>query len=82
MIVVQVNVPRFDTSYNFKLDEDTPIGLLLEDMVSVICQKERRKAEFNSSGFVLVNLMSQSFLTQNLTLYENGVKSGDVLELI
>lgn len=82
MIVVQVNVPRFDTSYNFKLDEDTPIGLLLEDMVSVICQKERRKAELNSSGFVLVNLMSQSFLTQNLTLYENGVKSGDVLELI
>lgn len=41
MIVAEIYVPVFDASYDFKLDENVPTGVVIEEIASVICQKEQ-----------------------------------------
>ena len=41
MIVAEIYVPVLDASYDFKLDENVPTGVVIEEIASVICQKEQ-----------------------------------------
>ncbi|MBQ5399167.1 MAG: hypothetical protein IIU14_07010 [Ruminococcus sp.] len=82
MIVVEVKFPILDTSYDFKLDEDTPVSLITDDMIAVISQKEHKKLKDSDFEFMLFNSSTQTVLTSGCSLYENGVKSGDSLILI
>lgn len=82
MILVEVFVPSLDRTYEFKLNEDVAVSVVIEEISSVICQKEQCDVEGNRSEFILVLCGKQQILSSNLSLYENGVQSGDRLYLL
>ena len=75
MIIVEVFVPAIDNIYEFRLNEDVAVNVVIEEIISVICQKER-------ADFLRVLSGKQQVLSSNLSLYENGVQSGDRLIML
>ena len=41
MIIVNVFIPLMDKEYEFKLNEDIPVCWIIEEITSLICQKEQ-----------------------------------------
>lgn len=79
MIVAEIYVPVLDASYDFKLDENVPTGVVIEEIASVICQKEQCEIGGDKTQFMLFKVENRQSLSANLTLYENGVTTGDSL---
>lgn len=82
MIIVEVQVPCLDKTYEFKLNEDVIVAIAIEEIVSVICQKEQFKLFESKSKFLLYNMATERQLSVSLSLFENGVCMGDKLILV
>lgn len=82
MILVEIFVPSLDKTYEFKLNEDVAVSVVIEEISSVICQKEQCDVEGNRAELILVLCEKQLILSSGLSLYENGVQSGDRLFLL
>ena len=82
MIVAEIYVPVLDASYDFKLDENVPTGVVIEEIASVICQKEQCEIGGDKTQFMLFKVENRQSLSANLTLYENGVTTGDSLVFV
>lgn len=80
MIYVEITVPSIDGTYEFKLNEDIPVYTVIEEICSVICEKEQCKL-ISDSGMMLFGGEGRSALSLNLTLYENGIQNGNKLIL-
>lgn len=82
MIVAEIYVPVLDVSYDFKLDENVPTGVVIEEIASVICQKKQCEIGGDKTQFMLFKVENRQSLSANLTLYENGVTTGDSLVFV
>ncbi len=82
MIITEVYVPSIDKSYEFKMNEDVSACIVMDEIVSVICQKEQCAVKGDKSQLMLLKLRDSQVISLNLTLYENGVESGDRLILV
>ena len=81
MIIVEVHALSLGRTYEFKLNEDVAANVIIEEISSVICQKEQCAVKGERSE-LLVLCDKQQILSSNLSLYENGVQSGDRLMLV
>lgn len=82
MIIVEIFVPSIDRTYEFKLNEDIAASVIIEEITSVICQKEQCEVKGERSDLILVLSDKHQIVSMNLSLYENGVQSGDKLMLL
>lgn len=82
MILVEIVVPSTDGSYEFKLNEDIPVGVLLEEICSVVSEKEQCRLSDSGESLILFNYKKKAELSPNMTLYENGITTGDKLVLL
>lgn len=82
MILVEIVVPSTDGSYEFKLNEDVPVGVLLEEICSVVSEKEQCSQSSDKGSLILFNYQKKAELSPNMTLYENGITTGDKLFLL
>ena len=82
MILVEITVPSTDGTYEFKLNEDVSVSMVIDELCSVISEKERCDMPANADSFVLFSADKGVMLSKALTLYENGVINGDRLILI
>lgn len=82
MIIVEVHALSLGRTYEFKLNEDVAANVIIEEISSVICQKEQCAVKGERSELLLVLCDKQQILSSNLSLYENGVQSGDRLMLV
>lgn len=87
MVLVDVYVPSVDSTYDFQLDEDVKIGLLVEEIGEMICQKEHCRLEGDIEKLLLCSMesrenISREILPKNTTLAEYGIKTGDRLMLL
>ena len=82
MILVEITVPSTDGTYEFKLNEDVLVSMVIDELCSVISEKERCDMPANADSFVLFSADKGVMLSKTLTLYENGVINGDRLILI
>ena len=82
MIIVEIYVPSVDKNYEFKLSEDVAASVAIDEISSVICQKEQCGIKGDKSKLMLFRCENKQILSMNLSLYENGVQSGDRLMLI
>lgn len=82
MIIAEVFVPSLDKSYEFKLNEDVAVWTVIDEISSVICQKEQCNISGDKDKLMLFKTDTAQVLSMNLSLYENGIKSGDRLMLI
>ena len=71
-----------DKTYEFKLNEDVTVSVATDEIASVICQKEQCAVKGDKAKLMLVKPESGQLLSPGLTLYENGVLSGDRLMLV
>lgn len=82
MILVDIFVPTIDNTYDFKLDENTKCGLVKNEIIKLICQKEKFKLEGANIDLFICDSKGRSLLNEEKTLSENGIESGDKLILV
>lgn len=82
MITVDVYIPAMDRVYNFNLDEDSKIRVLIEEISELICKKEHSSLEGEKERFIMGSMDRQiNFRTDN-SLREYSVKNGEKLILV
>lgn len=82
MILVDVFVPSVNNVYDFQLDEDVRIGLLVEEIGEMICQKEHCCLADGIEKLLLCSLDNREILSKNMTLTECGIRTGGKLMLL
>ncbi|MBQ3200760.1 MAG: EsaB/YukD family protein [Clostridia bacterium] len=82
MIMVDVQVPALDASYDFSLSEHVRVSELIEEIAEMICQRERLRAPRDMEGFTLCAPGTGAVLPKGLTLSECGVTTGSKLMLL
>ena len=53
MIIVDVYVPVYEKTYDMEIDEGLGIAMVIEEMATIICQKESSKMGGNVSELCL-----------------------------
>lgn len=81
MIIVEIYSVSINKSYDFRLNENTPLHILVEEIVSIICQKEQYDYIDLSGQYMIVRENGKS-LSLSLTLRENDVQTGERLTLV
>lgn len=82
MIVVEIIVPSVGGSYEFKLNEDVAVSLIIDEICSVICEREQYATSANMVDMMLFNVDTGIQLAKSLSLYENNIDNGSRLMLV
>lgn len=82
MILVDLTVTSVNNVYDFNLDENTTIDLLIEEISELIEQKEQCVLAGDRKRLVLCDMRDRRILPSNYTLYECGIQTGDSLLLV
>lgn len=82
MILVDIYVPAVNQTYDFSLDENASISMLLEEISGMICQKEQCKLKGSIKELILVSQTHKKILNSSLTLAYYGILQGEKLMLI
>ncbi len=82
MIVVDIRVPSIGRTYNFSLDEQTSLSVLIPEISEVICQKENCSLENNGNQLTLSSPDTQMLMDPKASLSSYGIKNGSTLVLI
>lgn len=82
MVLVDVSVPVLNQIYDFKLDENMEIGILIEEIVEMICQKEQCQIIGNLSEIFLCEVETKEILSKTRTLQESNIHTGSRLMLV
>ena len=82
MILVDVYVPSVDNVYDFQLDEDSPIYLIVEEIGELIGQKEHSNIVGNIENLLLCSYKDKRILPKDSTLALCGIQTGNSLILV
>lgn len=82
MILVDVTVPSVEKTYDFNLDENAQIALVIEEITGMISQKEHCSIVGNKENLLLCKYDGQVVLDKQSTLTECGVVNGGRLLLV
>lgn len=82
MIMVDVMVPSVGRQYNFSLEENEPVFMLIAEMTELICQKESCRLTGAMEGLVLCSREIKQILSPEATLHQNGITGGSQLILV
>ncbi|MBQ9346364.1 MAG: hypothetical protein IJT94_17445 [Oscillibacter sp.] len=82
MIIVNVKVPALEKEYNFSLDEDAPVGELIEETAELIVQKEGVQFIGNLDEMALCSREGCFQCSKRGTLRDYGICGGEELILV
>lgn len=82
MIVVEIYVPYTDKKYEFRLNEDVAVSVVVDEICSVISEKEQRDILGKDKRMVLVHADRGVVLAGGKSLYESNIDTGDRLILV
>jgi len=82
MINVDVYVPALERVYNFNLDEDSRISVLIEEISDLICKKEHSSLDGIKDRFIMGSIDEKLNFNADYSLREYSVKSGEKLILV
>ena len=82
MVLVDVTVPSLGRTYDFSLDEQVPVSVLIPEMVEMICQKERCGLEGMQDKLNLCCLDTREILSPEADLRQYKIVNGKRLMLI
>lgn len=82
MILVEVDVPALGRHYDIELDEASSVEVLIREMVTVICQKERCICYEGEAPLELYSQPGGYRLDPKASLRQNGVKDGQCVLLV
>ncbi|MDE6917372.1 MAG: hypothetical protein K2P39_11315, partial [Lachnospiraceae bacterium] len=75
MVLVDVYVPSVNCTYDFQLDEEVRIGLLIEEIGEMVCRREHCKLDGAMEKLLLCSMDNREIIPRNTTLTEYGVKT-------
>lgn len=82
MIMVDVTVPSIGRQYNFSLEEQAPISMLVAEITEVICQKECCQLAGSAEKLNLCSLEQKKILSPKASLGQYGITNGNRLMLV
>ncbi|MBR2409480.1 MAG: hypothetical protein IKB07_11075 [Lachnospiraceae bacterium] len=82
MILADVYVPSVSKHYAFRLDDNVKIGVLIEELTELICQKEQCCFIGNKEELVLCTYNANAIMSNKLKLKDYGIKDGGKLILV
>lgn len=82
MILVDIYVPGVNQTYDFNVDENAKIGLLIEEISGMICQKEQCSLDGSARELLLVSQNQRRILSEGMTLAHYNISQGDRLLLV
>ncbi len=82
MILVDIYVPSVDKVYDFQLNENTPINMLIEEISEMINQKEHTTLKGSIDDMLLCDKSSERILLKEDTLFSSGITTGKSLILV
>ena len=82
MILVDVFVPSVNNVYDFRLDEETTVRSVIEEMCELIEQKEHCSLVGDIEEVMLCQQKDRRILQRDSTLVECGVETGSSLILV
>lgn len=82
MIIVDVFVPSLDHTYNLNIDEETKIGILIEEMSELICKKNHSDLSGEIGRFALGSVDKKICFDPKKTLQNYSIKNGEKLILV
>ena len=82
MIIVDVYVPVYEKTYDMEFDEGLGIAMVIEEMATIICQKESSKMGGNVSELCLCDVRSKQILSPERCLRDYGITNGGQLLLV
>lgn len=81
MVLVDVYVPAVDKTYDFNLDENAKIRVIIEEIAEMIGQKERTTIAGDVNALALCDRLAQRMLPRGLSLRECGIHNGSSMLL-
>lgn len=82
MILVEIKVPAVNGAYEFKLNEDVSVSIIIDEICAVICEKEQCGMPEGANGMILFDSDRGILLSKTLSLYENNIGNGSCLLLL
>lgn len=82
MILVDVYVPSVGNTYDFQVNEDVCVSNIIEELVSLIGQKEKTDLIGKADEMCLCTRKDAKILNPKNTLGEYRVSNGDNLILV
>lgn len=82
MIMVDIYMPAIDESYDFMIDENADLDVVILEVSEMIARKTKSELRPGEDGFVLYYYDRQMPLPTDRTLYESGVRDGDHLIMV
>lgn len=82
MILVDIYVPSTGNTYDFQLDEDVPVGNVIEEVSEMIGQKEHCRIVGDMTKLMLCVGKNQQILRKDYTLAQCQIVNGDSLLLV
>jgi len=82
MILVDIYVPSVGQTYDFNLDEDAGVQVIIEEIAEMIGQKERTSLVGNPEDLMLCDRLNKRTLPKNGTLRQCGIGNGSSMLLV
>lgn len=82
MILVDIYVPSVEQSYDFRLDQNTKIATVVDELVELIAQKEKTDVVPNPKELLLCSREHEAILPPDYTLAQCGIATGAGLILV
>lgn len=82
MILVDVVAPSVDKTYDFKLDENAPIALVVEEITEMISRREHCEMIGDKEDVLLCRYDGQVVLNRLSSLKDSGITDGTRLLLL
>lgn len=82
MIIVDIEVPSMERTYQFSVEEQVPVETLIAELSEVICQKEQCAVQGNLAEMYLCSVENKCVLSYKETLAEQGIQNADRLLLV
>lgn len=82
MIVIEVELPFLEKTYDFEVDETIPVEFLMSEMLDMICRRESCRLTGDIRELMLLDKRNKIRIIQGQTLKDYKIKSGSTLLLL
>lgn len=82
MIMVDIYFPVVDLVYNFRVDENSKISGLVQEISEMMCKKYKSVFEKSRQQYMLCSPDGKKILGDNTTLAQHEIKNGSRLMMV
>lgn len=82
MILVDIRIPALDNTFDFMLDENTPVDKIIMEVIEMISKQTHSGKINHTEEFMLYDCKRKRRLQPNQTLHQTGIEDGCSLLLV